>query len=104
MVHWTRSIHFGHISVTARATPIPGVVNSITIKSAKPSDEIDFEFVGFEPRSVQTNYFWNDIEDWTNMRRLEVQGSRKIQDWHVYEIIWTPEYITCVHPLPTRVS
>jgi beta-glucanase (GH16 family) len=56
-------------------------------------DEIDYEWVGADLTNVQTNYYWQGVLDWHNSGNISVEGDDTFNDWHTYEIDWTPEKV-----------
>ncbi|KAJ1958603.1 putative glycosidase CRH2, partial [Dipsacomyces acuminosporus] len=81
--------------VTARiktASIAKGVVSSFIIRNDQTGDEIDFEFVGLSPNQVQTNYYFNNVLDYTKMVPYEL-GASTAADFHDYTIDWSKDAI-----------
>lgn len=59
----------GYFEVSLRISSGSGVVTAFILRSdeSKPSDEIDFEWVGQNVRQTQTNYFIDSIQDYTKV-------------------------------------
>ncbi|KAJ1923789.1 putative glycosidase CRH2, partial [Coemansia sp. S17] len=53
-------------------------------------DEIDFEWVGKSPNEVQTNFYFNNVLDYTKMVPYNV-GGNTAAEYHDYTIDWSPE-------------
>ncbi|KAJ2806236.1 putative glycosidase CRH2 [Coemansia guatemalensis] len=89
----TRAIQYGTVSAVMRSGGSSGgVVSSFIIRNDKLGDEIDFEFVGHDTSTVQSNYYWHDHLDYTKM--VKSPGlSDTTQNDHTYQIQWTPDQI-----------
>lgn len=88
----TRYVWYGKISATMRTSIGKGVVSAfITMSDVK--DEIDYEWVGVDLHTSQTNYYWNGIPDYTNSQNITMEGNT-YSEWHTYTIDWTPDSIT----------
>ncbi|ORX87837.1 concanavalin A-like lectin/glucanase, partial [Basidiobolus meristosporus CBS 931.73] len=80
--------------VTARiktASTSPGVVSSFITRNLF-GDEIDFEWVGKNPREVQQNFYYNNVLNYSNVRSSVIEADTSV-DYHVYTIDWQPDYI-----------
>ncbi|PIA16746.1 concanavalin A-like lectin/glucanase [Coemansia reversa NRRL 1564] len=89
----TRAIQFGTVTAVIRSgSTSGGVVSSMIIRNDALGDEIDFEFVGSERNTVQSNYYWHDNLDYTKMIRSH-SVSDTTKDYHKYQIQWTPDQI-----------
>ncbi|KAJ1736178.1 putative glycosidase CRH2 [Coemansia biformis] len=89
---------FKYGTVTARiktASIAKGVVSSFIIRSNLVGDEIDFEWVGKDPREVQTNFFYHDILNYTNSKSFDVGGDTSAA-YHDYTIVWASDSITWI--------
>ncbi|KAJ2907814.1 putative glycosidase CRH2, partial [Coemansia aciculifera] len=89
----TASHTFQYGRVTARvktASIAPGVVSSFIVRNDQTGDEIDFEWVGKAPAQVQTNYYFNNILDYTKMVPYDV-GADTSADFHDYTIDWSAD-------------
>lgn len=82
-------IFFGRVDVELRAAPGKGIVSSLVFQS-DDLDEIDWEWLGYKPNEVQTNYFSKGCN-----RTYDRGGIHTIDDatgvFHTYSIDWTPE-------------
>jgi beta-glucanase (GH16 family) len=84
-------IFFGSLSVITRAAPGTGIVSSIVLQSAD-LDEIDWEWLGGNKASVQTNYFGKG--DTSTYDRSASHPVTNPQDtFYNYTIDWTPDYL-----------
>ncbi|KAJ2080427.1 putative glycosidase CRH2 [Coemansia sp. RSA 988] len=89
----TRAIQYGTVSAVMRSGGSSGgVVSSFIIRNDKLGDEIDFEFVGHDTSTVQTNYYWHDNLDYTKMIKSPALSDTTQND-HTYQIQWTPDQI-----------
>lgn len=87
----TRYVWYGKISATMRTSRGAGVVSAFIMMS-DVKDEIDYEWVGVDLETSQTNYYWNGIPDYTHGGNIT--NSNTYSDWHTYTIDWTPDSIT----------
>ncbi|KAJ1850143.1 putative glycosidase CRH2 [Coemansia sp. RSA 2703] len=90
----TRAIQYGTVSTVMRSgSSAGGVVSSFIIRNDAVGDEIDFEFVGADKATVQSNYYWHDQLDYTKMIKSPAV-SDTTTNYHTYTIQWTPDSIT----------
>jgi beta-glucanase (GH16 family) len=85
-------IWYGKISGKFKSSRGKGVVTAFILLS-DVKDEIDYEWVGADLTAVQTNYYWQGVLDWHNSGNISVKGEDTFNDWHTYEIDWTPEKV-----------
>ncbi|KAJ6187404.1 hypothetical protein N7519_002312 [Penicillium mononematosum] len=85
-------IWYGKISGKFKSSRGKGVVTAFILLS-DVKDEIDYEWVGADLTTVQTNYYWQGVLDWHNSGNITVDGEDTFNDWHTYEIDWTPEKV-----------
>jgi beta-glucanase (GH16 family) len=84
-------IFFGKVELTVQAAPGTGIVTSFVLQSDN-LDEIDWEWLGYHPNEVQTNYFGKgDDSTFDRGGFHEVNGVQSTQ--HTYTIDWTKEYV-----------
>lgn len=82
---------FGRIEYVVQAAPGQGIVSSMVLLS-DDFDEIDWEFIGGNNTSVQTNYFGKghtgnyDYNKWIPVNRPQMA-------FHTYAIDWSPEWL-----------
>ncbi|KAJ5614756.1 hypothetical protein N7528_008410 [Penicillium herquei] len=85
-------IFFGDVSVTMKAAPGQGIVSSIVFES-DDLDEIDWEALGGDSTTIETNYFGKgdtstyDRDTWPSV-------SDPQNDWHTYKVSWQKDAIT----------
>ena len=91
LVSSTNYVWYGKISANMTTSQSQGVVTAFIMMSDM-KDEIDFEFVGTDLTHAQSNYYWQGVTDYNNMLKLNV--SNTVDNFHVYEIDWTPESLT----------
>ncbi|KAJ9051572.1 putative glycosidase CRH2 [Entomophthora muscae] len=65
------------------------VTNFITM--ADDFDEIDWEWVGSDLNSAQSNFYSKGIRDFTNGMAHEIEGDHS--GFHDYTLVWTPDLI-----------
>ncbi|KAJ1661324.1 putative glycosidase CRH2, partial [Coemansia sp. RSA 25] len=89
----TRAFQYGTVTAVMRSgCASGGVVSSFIIRNEKVGDEIDFEFVGADKATVQTNYYWHNQLDYTKMIKSPVLPDTTV-NFHTYQIQWTPDQI-----------
>ncbi|KAJ2854814.1 putative glycosidase CRH2 [Coemansia erecta] len=89
----TRAIQFGTVTAVLRSgSTSGGVVSSFIIRNEDVGDEIDFEFVGNDRTTVQSNYYWHNELDYTKMVKSQPM-SDTTAGYKTYQIVWTPDYI-----------
>ncbi|KAJ2769477.1 putative glycosidase CRH2 [Coemansia nantahalensis] len=89
----TRAFQYGTVTTVMRSGCVgAGVVSSFIIRSDKVGDEIDFEFVGADPATVQSNYYWHNQLDYTKMIKSPPLTDTT-KNFHTYQIQWTPDQI-----------
>ncbi|KAI8057669.1 concanavalin A-like lectin/glucanase domain-containing protein [Syncephalis plumigaleata] len=92
-VTWTRFMLYGKATVEMKSASVsPGVVSSFITKSPE-GDEIDFEWVGKDPKEVQTNFYYRGELDYTKGAHHKVTDGDTSKEYHKYTIEWTPEYV-----------
>ncbi|KAL8964563.1 MAG: hypothetical protein Q9183_004367, partial [Haloplaca sp. 2 TL-2023] len=88
----TSYVWYGKISAQMKSSRSKGVVTAFILMS-DVKDEIDFEFVGTDLQTAETNYYFQGIPDYDNGEDLEVKSST-FEDFHTYELDWKPEQLT----------
>ncbi|KAI9828526.1 MAG: hypothetical protein M1819_006582 [Sarea resinae] len=88
----TAYVWYGKVSATLKTSGGAGVVTAFILLS-DVKDEIDFEFVGTDTTHAQSNYYFQGITDYDNELNITVD-SDTFQNYHTYEIDWTPDQIT----------
>ncbi|KAL3231430.1 putative glycosidase CRH2 [Nakaseomyces bracarensis] len=87
----TRYMWYGKMSAKLKTSHLGGVVTAF-IMFSDVQDEVDFEFVGADLGTVQTNYYFQGILNYTNSANLT--ASDTFENFHTYEVDWHPDYIT----------
>ena len=87
----THYVWYGKISATLTTSLGAGVVTAFIMMS-DVKDEIDFEFVGTDLQSVQSNYYFQGLLDYDNEKNLSVSDTNT--QVHTYTIDWTPDTLT----------
>ncbi|KAJ1940470.1 putative glycosidase CRH2 [Kickxella alabastrina] len=89
----TRAFQYGTVEAVMRSgSSGGGVVSSFIIRNDKVGDEIDFEFVGANKGSVESNFYWHDQLDYTKMVKSPALPDTTT-NYHSYAIQWTPDKI-----------
>ncbi|KAI8373850.1 concanavalin A-like lectin/glucanase domain-containing protein [Blakeslea trispora] len=89
----TNYMRYGRVSATLKTATDGGVITAF-ILLADDGDEIDFEMIGNDLRSVQTNYFWGKLIEYNvNGGIHKIDGADLDKDYHKYTIDWTPDKI-----------
>lgn len=86
----TRYIWYGKVTATLKTSHLGGVVTAFILFS-NIKDEIDFEFVGAALTTVQTNFYFEGILNYTN--GANISASNTFENYHVYEVDWQEDYI-----------
>ncbi|WEW58918.1 putative glycosidase CRH2 [Emydomyces testavorans] len=93
---------YGKASAKLKTSRGRGVVTAFILLS-DVKDEIDFEFIGVDLNTAQTNYYFQGITDYTNGKNAS--ASDTFSKFHTYEIDWTPDSITwSIDGTPVRVK
>ncbi|ROV90109.1 hypothetical protein VMCG_09781 [Cytospora schulzeri] len=83
---------YGKAKAKLKSSRGPGVVTAFILLS-DVKDEIDFEFIGADLTTSQTNYYFQALPIWTNVANI-TDLSDTYSNFHEYEIDWTPDKIT----------
>ncbi|KAI5475891.1 Utr2p [Pseudohyphozyma bogoriensis] len=88
-VSTTRAIWYGNVTARMRTGKWAGVVTAfITMSGVK--DEIDWEFVGNQTTTGQTNYYFEGYTaNYTHGGTATYSDS--YENWHDYGFVWTPD-------------
>ncbi|KAK3994234.1 concanavalin A-like lectin/glucanase domain-containing protein [Cladorrhinum sp. PSN332] len=86
----TTYMWYGNVKAKIKTSRGAGVVTAFILFS-DVKDEIDYEWVGVDLNTVQTNYYFQGITDYTQTGNLSVSDS--YNKFHEYEIQWTPDEI-----------
>ncbi|KAK7697041.1 putative glycosidase CRH2 [Diaporthe eres] len=82
---------YGNVKARMKSSRGNGVVSAFILLS-DVKDEIDFEFIGADLETVQTNYYYQANPVWTNSKNI-TDLSDTYQNFHDYEIQWTPDQV-----------
>ncbi|KAL8922670.1 MAG: hypothetical protein Q9208_004983 [Pyrenodesmia sp. 3 TL-2023] len=88
----TSYVWYGKVSAQMKSSRGQGVVSAFILMS-DVKDEIDFEFVGTDLRTAQSNFYFQGITNYDNGENLTVKSST-FEDYHTYEIDWSPTQLT----------
>lgn len=86
----TRYMWYGNVKARMKTSRGRGVVTAFILFS-DVKDEIDFEWVGVDLKTTQTNYYFQGIPDYHHSGNLTMTDS--YENFHDYEIRWTPDQI-----------
>ncbi|KUJ22973.1 uncharacterized protein LY89DRAFT_663460 [Mollisia scopiformis] len=87
----TTYMWYGNVKATFKTSRGQGVVTAFILLS-DVKDEIDYEFVGVDLEDAQSNYYFQGIPNYDN--ELNISLSDTFNNYHTYEIDWTPDAIT----------
>lgn len=90
-VSLNNKLQYGTVNAVMRASPGSNVVSSF-ILMAENGDEIDFEFVGKDPRVVQTNFFFKGQQVFNKNAKFYVVSKNLTATYNKFTIVWTPAY------------
>ncbi|KAF1815148.1 cell wall glucanase [Eremomyces bilateralis CBS 781.70] len=82
-------ILFGRVSSIVRAAPGQGIISSVVIQ-AETLDEIDWEWLGSNTTSVQSNYYGKGDESYGGRGGIHDMVD-PTADYHNYTTVWTKE-------------
>ncbi|KAK9325384.1 concanavalin A-like lectin/glucanase domain-containing protein [Lipomyces orientalis] len=83
-------VWYGKVDVVMKSSRGQGVVTAFILFS-DVQDEIDWEFVGADLGTVQTNYYYQGILDWFNSQNISLSDT--FANWHTYSVDWQQDYI-----------
>lgn len=87
----TTYMWYGNVQATFKTSRGQGVVTAFILLS-DVKDEIDYEFVGADLEDAQSNYYFQGIPNYDNEQNISLSDT--FQNFHTYEIDWTPDTIT----------
>lgn len=87
----TKYLWYGKVGATIKSSHDQGVVSAF-ITFSDVQDEIDYEFVGYNLTSPQTNYYALGILNYTNS--VNASTTDTFKNWHYYELDWQEEEVT----------
>ncbi|GMM49188.1 hypothetical protein DASB73_001460 [Starmerella bacillaris] len=85
---------YGKVTIRMKTAGTTGIVSDFILLSGV-KDEIDYEFVGYNLTSAQTNYYWQGILDYENMIGATVSSDTNV-DYHDYTIDWQEDKINWI--------
>lgn len=88
----TKYLFFGRVDVTMRVSPGSGIVSTIVLES-DVLDEIDWEFLGGNSASGQSNYFSKGDTSTYGTLEQDIATSDNQGTFHTYSVDWTAERI-----------
>ncbi|ODV88972.1 glycoside hydrolase family 16 protein [Tortispora caseinolytica NRRL Y-17796] len=86
----THYMWYGNVKATMKTSHDQGVVTAFILFSGV-KDEIDFEFVGADLETAQTNYFFQGVLNYTNS--MNISTTDTFSNFHTYELDWTEDRI-----------
>lgn len=114
----TSYVWYGKVSATLKTARDQGVVTAFMYRlfdcwadfsfMSDVKDEIDYEFVGKDLTTAQTNIYWEALPYYGNSGNIS-DITDTFADWHTYTVDWTPDQITWsvdgkTHRTKTRAS
>jgi hypothetical protein len=89
----THYVWYGKICSKLTTAQGKGVVTAFILMS-DVKDEIDFEWIGVDAHSVQSNYYSQGVTVYTNGKNLTTPGGSTVDDMHEYCLDWTEDSLT----------
>lgn len=86
----TTYMWYGNVKARMKTSRGRGVVTAFILLS-DVKDEIDYEWVGVDLETSQTNYYFQGIKNYENSDNITMSDS--FDNFHDYEIRWTPDKI-----------
>ena len=95
---------YGRFEACMKMVSFSGTVSSMFLyydpsykKGTTPWNEVDIEVIGTSPLAWQSNIITREgdasIENNTTSEKMHDYGFDATQDFHLYAIVWTPEYV-----------
>ncbi|KAK0385942.1 hypothetical protein NLU13_7117 [Sarocladium strictum] len=94
VISTTDYMWYGNVKARMKTSRGRGVVTAFILFS-DVKDEIDYEWVGVDLNTAQTNFYFQGITNYTNSANV-TDLTDTFQNWHDYEIRWTPDQIDWV--------
>lgn len=82
-----RTFRYGKFTARIKSARVGGVVSAFNLIS-KDGDEVDFEFVGHKEDSVQTNYYYKGILDYSKGQFSQCPSNTHY-NYHTYAVHWS---------------
>lgn len=86
----TEYMWYGNVKARMKSSRGRGVVTAFILFS-DVQDEIDYEWVGVDLETVQTNFYWHGVTNYENSGNISLSDT--FRNYHDYEIRWTPDKI-----------
>ncbi|CUS21401.1 LAQU0S03e01772g1_1 [Lachancea quebecensis] len=86
----TRYVWYGKVGARLKTSHGAGVVTAFIMFSSV-QDEIDYEYVGNNLTQVQTNFYFEGIQNWTHSTNVSTTDT--YDNYHLYEIDWHEDHI-----------
>lgn len=87
-------VWYGKVSITFKTSYSAGVVSDMILLSSV-KDEIDYEFVGSDMTTAQTNYYWQGALVYTKGEKSPV-SSNTMDNFHTYTVDWQEDQINWI--------
>lgn len=87
----TRAVWYGKVSARIKTSHLGGVVTGFILYSGA-GDELDYEFVGADLETAQTNFYWESVLNYTNSANISTTDT--FENYHTYELDWHEDYVT----------
>ncbi|MCJ1280985.1 hypothetical protein MMC26_000303 [Xylographa opegraphella] len=87
----TSYVWYGNVKATLKTSRTAGVVTAFILLS-DVKDEIDFEFIGTDLNTAQSNFYFQGVTNYTNEVNISVTDT--FGTYHTYEVDWTPDTLT----------
>lgn len=87
----TRAVWYGKVSAKIKTSHLGGVVTGFILYSGA-GDEIDYEFVGADLETAQTNFYWEGVLNYRNSANISTTDT--FENYHTYELDWHEDYVT----------
>lgn len=88
----TTYMWYGNVKAKMKTSRGAGVVTAFILFS-DVQDEIDYEWVGVDLHTAQTNFYFQGVLNYDNSANI-TNLTDTYTDYHEYEIQWTPDSIT----------
>ncbi|SCU87999.1 LAMI_0D08350g1_1 [Lachancea mirantina] len=86
----TRYVWYGKIGTRMKTSHDVGVVTAFIMFSSV-QDEIDYEFVGADLKTVQTNYYFEGILNYNHS--ANISSTDTYANYHLFEVDWHEDYV-----------
>ncbi|KAF2263087.1 glycoside hydrolase family 16 protein [Lojkania enalia] len=88
----THYVWYGKICAKMTTSQGKGVVTAFIMMS-DVKDEIDFEFIGVDIDTAQSNFYSQGVTVYTNSANLTVENGNTVEKLHEYCIDWKPDQL-----------